>query len=102
MLMAGVELPHADHDQGLLVGCWLLVAGPCVVAKTKLRIPESRRDLRLVCSFTTHDTTSATRRNERLPTPNGRAYLGMARSEDGRWQRVLPQCRDKCDDLGQA
>lgn len=45
--MAAVELPHADHDQGLLVGCWLLVAGPCVVAKTKLRIPDATTTLLL-------------------------------------------------------
>lgn len=43
--MAAVELPHADHDQGLLV------AGPCVVvavvAKTKLRIPDATTTLLL-------------------------------------------------------
>lgn len=83
----------------LVAGCWLLA----LASSPKLNFEfQTRPNLALACSFTTHDTTSATRCNERLPTPNGRAYLGMARSEDGRWQRVLPQCRDKCDDLGQA
>lgn len=48
------------------------------------------------------DTSTATIRNERLSAPNGRACNCMARSEDGRRQRVLPQCCDECDDVGEA
>lgn len=49
-----------------------------------------------------HDTTPTTCRDERVSATHGRACLGMARSQDGRRQRVLPQCRDERNHVGEA
>lgn len=59
----------------------------------------SMRDLGLVILC---DPTSILRHDERLSAPDGRSRLAMAGCQDCGRQRVLPQRRDECDDVGEA
>ena len=51
--MAAVELPHADHDQGLLVGCWLLALASSPKLNFEFQSPDATLDLSAPSRHTT-------------------------------------------------